>query len=117
MKAVALARSGDAPRALQVITTSVNEAEVAGYLFDLAAGLGIRAALAPLAGQEPVENDESRSSHNLFASLGVVDPPTLGPDAGLTTHSAGSSGRGVQPKGVERCQDTVEFVSESSGRR
>jgi len=69
-----LARSGDAPRALQVITTSVNEAEVAGYLFDLAAGLALRAALAPMAGQEPEENDQSRSD-NLFASLGVVDPP------------------------------------------
>jgi hypothetical protein len=74
MKAVALARSGDAPRALQVITTSVNAAEVAGYLFDLAGALGLRAALAPLAGHEPEENDQSRSD-NLFGSLGVVDPP------------------------------------------
>jgi tetratricopeptide (TPR) repeat protein len=75
MRAVALARSGAPERALEVITASVNQAEVAGYLFDLAGGLRLRAALAPLAGREPEANDQSRSA-NLFTSLGVVDPPT-----------------------------------------
>ena len=75
MMAVALARSGDAGRALEVITASVNQAEVAGYLYDLAAALRLRAALAPLAGQEPEADDQSRSD-NLFTSLGVIDPPT-----------------------------------------
>ena len=75
MRAVALARSGDAAAALGVITASINEAEVAGYLFDLAGGLRLRADLAPLAGRLPEAIDQSRS-HNLFARLGVVDPPT-----------------------------------------
>ncbi len=75
MRAVALARAGDAARALEVITTSINAAEVAGYLFDLAGGLRLRAALAPLAGREPEADDQSRSD-NLFASLGVIDTPT-----------------------------------------
>ena len=75
MKAVALARSGAAAAALEVVTTSINEAEVAGYLFDLAAGLQLRAALAPLAGCEPDESDQSRSE-NLFTRLGVIDPLT-----------------------------------------
>ncbi len=75
MRAVALARAGAPDRALEVITASVNQAEVAGYLFDLAAGLRLRAALAPLAGREAEANDQSRSD-NLFASLGVIDPPT-----------------------------------------
>lgn len=74
MRAVALARSGDPEGALEVITASVNQAEVAGYLFDLAGGLRLRAALAPLAGREPEANDQSRSA-NLFTSLGVIDPP------------------------------------------
>ncbi len=74
MKAVALARSGNAAAALEVVTNSINEAEVAGYLFDLAAGLRLRAALAPLAGREPDESDQSRSD-NLFARLGVIEPP------------------------------------------
>jgi hypothetical protein len=106
LRAVALARAGEAAQAVEVVTESINQAEVAGYLFDLAAGLRLRAALAPLArrepeaddevvghlfdlaagprlrsavaplaGREPKANDQSRSD-NLFASLGVVDPPT-----------------------------------------
>ena len=75
MRAVALARAGDPERALGVISESVNAAEVAGYLFDLAGSLRIRIALAPLAGQQPGADDQSRSD-NLFASLGVIDPPT-----------------------------------------
>ncbi len=47
---------------------------MAGYLFDMAGGLRLRASLAPLAGREPEANDESRSA-NLFTSLGVIDPP------------------------------------------
>jgi tetratricopeptide (TPR) repeat protein len=75
MKAVALARGGDAERALEVVSESINEAEVAGYLFDLACGLRIRVALAPLADRPPGTDDQSRSD-NLFASLGVINPPT-----------------------------------------
>jgi class 3 adenylate cyclase/tetratricopeptide (TPR) repeat protein len=75
MRAVALARSGAPDRAFEVISSSVDQAEVAGYLFDLAAGLRLRVALAPLAGHEPEANDQSRSD-NLFTSLGVIDAPT-----------------------------------------
>ena len=75
MRSVALARTGKADRSLDVITESINAAEVAGYLFDLAAGLRLRAALAPMAGLQPGADDQSRSD-NLFASLGVIDPPS-----------------------------------------
>jgi hypothetical protein len=59
MRAVDLARSGDPEHALEVITASVNQAEGAGYLFDLAGGLRLRAALAPLASRKPEANDQS----------------------------------------------------------
>ncbi len=74
LRAVALARAGDVAGAVEVVSESVNRAEVAGYLFDLAAGLRLRTSLVSLVGEEPQAEDRSRSE-NLFASLGVVSPP------------------------------------------
>jgi tetratricopeptide (TPR) repeat protein len=74
LRAVALARAGEVAGALDAVSESVNRAEVAGYLFDLAAGLRLRTLLSSLRGGTPEAKDQSRSD-NLFVSLGVVDPP------------------------------------------